>query len=227
MGGFFLLQNTRILLMEHNNLSGIPQPPCANIGQGRTIQANKPPCKGKILIVDDDIDVVNAMQAYLTECGYMAAGCTSGREAIEKLKTHDFELMLIDLMMPEMNGVELLKCAREIDPHLMGIIITGKGTIETVTDMMQEGAFLCSLKPFNFKMMQLILCCALKARRLKKLEEKYHHLSDEPADNVRELQNYNEQTAVRELKFTELKKEIDSLKEELRCYEYLEKHWKQ
>ena len=128
--------------------------------------------KGKVLIVDDDIDVVNAMQEYLTACGYMAVGCTSGREAIEKLKTNDFEIILTDLMMPEMNGVELLKAARDIDPHLMGIILTGKGTLETTTEMMKEAAFLCSLKPFNFKMMQLILSCAIKSRRLKKLEEK-------------------------------------------------------
>jgi DNA-binding response OmpR family regulator len=227
MGGFLIFQNTRSLIVTDSSPAGLPQLPYADISQGGTLRADKPLHKGKILIVDDDIDVVNAMQAYLTECGYMAAGCTSGKVAIEKLKIQDFELMLIDLMMPEMNGVELLKCALEIDPHLMGIIITGKGTLETVTEMMREGAFLCSLKPFNFKMMQLILSCALKARRLKKLEEEYHRLIDEVTDNVRELQNYNEQTAIRELEFTELKEEIANLKEELRCYEYLERHWKQ
>jgi DNA-binding NtrC family response regulator len=183
--------------------------------------------KGKVLIVDDDIDVVNAMQEYLTACGYMAVGCTSGREAIEKLKTYDFEIMLTDLMMPEMNGVELLKAARDIDPHLMGIILTGKGTLETTTEMMKEAAFLCSLKPFNFKMMQLILSCAIKSRRLKKLEEKYHLLTDKLTYDPAGLQNYNEETTTKELELVELKREIDNMKEESRCYEYLEKHWKQ
>ena len=182
--------------------------------------------KGKVLIVDDDVDVVNAMQEYLTACGYMAVGCTSGREAIEKLKTYDFELMLTDLMMPEMNGVELLKYAKEIDPHLMGIILTGKGTLETTTEMMKEAAFLCSLKPFSFKMMQMILSCALRKRRLKKLEEKYHLLTDKLTYDTAGLQNYDEETATKELELLELKREIDSLKEDSRCYEYLEKHWK-
>jgi DNA-binding NtrC family response regulator len=182
--------------------------------------------KGKVLIVDDDIDIVNAMQAYLTACGYMAVGYTSGKDAIEKLKSCDFDLMLTDLMMPEMNGIEVLKSALEINPHLMAIIMTGKGTTETATEMMKEGAFLCSLKPFNFKMMQLILSCAIKARQLKKLEEKYQLLSAQLTDNVRELHSYNEESATKEFEILEMKKEIENLKEELRCYEYLEKHWK-
>jgi DNA-binding NtrC family response regulator len=181
--------------------------------------------KGKVLIVDDDIDVVNAMREYLTACGYMAIGCTSGKDAIQELRSHEFDLMLTDLMMPEMNGIEVLKSALEIDPHLMGIILTGKGTLETATEMMKEGAFLCSLKPFNFRMMQLILSCAIKARRLKKLEEKYHLLSDELTDDSWELQNKNGQIAMRELDILELKREIENIKEELQCYEYLEKHW--
>jgi DNA-binding NtrC family response regulator len=183
--------------------------------------------KGKVLIVDDDVDVANAMQEYLTACGYMAVACASGREAIEELKANDFELMLTDLMMPEMNGVELLKYAKEIDPHLMGIILTGKGTLETTTEMMKEAAFLCSLKPFNFKMMQMILSCAIKSRRLKKLEERYHLLTDRLTYDPAGLQNHNEGTTTEELELVELKKEIDNLKEDSRCYEYLEKHWKQ
>ncbi len=182
--------------------------------------------KGKVLIVDDDVNVVNAMQDYLTACGYMAVGCTSGKEAIEKLKTHDFELLLTDLMMPEMNGVELLKAAQELDPHLMGIILTGKGTLETTTEMMKEAAFLCSLKPFSFKMMQMILSCALKKRRLSKLEAKYHLLNDELTNSISELQNHNKETADKQLEIIELKEEIDNLKKEKQCYEYLEKHWK-
>jgi DNA-binding NtrC family response regulator len=183
--------------------------------------------KGKVLIVDDDVDVANAMQEYLTACGYMAVACASGREAIEELKANDFELMLTDLMMPEMNGVELLKYAKEIDPHLMGIILTGKGTLETTTEMMKEAAFLCSLKPFNFKMMQMILSCAIKSRRLKKLEERYHLLTDRLTYDPAGLQNHNEETTTEELELVELKREIDNLKEDSRCYEYLEKHWKQ
>lgn len=167
-----------------------------------------------------------AANTYLSEKGYKTLGCTSAKGAIDTLKKCDFDILLIDLMMPEMNGIELLKSALEINPHLMGIILTGKGTLETATEMMKEGAFLCSLKPFNFKMMQLILSCAIKARQLKKLEEKYHLLTDELTNNVGKLQNYNETTASKELEILELKKKIESLKEELKCYEYLEKHWR-
>ena len=178
--------------------------------------------KGRILIVDDDVNVVSAVHAYLSACGYTAVGCTSGKEAIERLKTDDFELVLTDLMMPEMNGVELLKAARGIDPHLIGIILTGKGTLQTTMEMMKEVSFLCSLKPFNFKMMQLIISCAIKARRLGKLEDRYHEL----AGNTLEPKDSHEQTA-REREAIQVKTEIEHLKDELRCYEYLEKHWKQ
>jgi DNA-binding NtrC family response regulator len=209
----------------HSKTASLLQLPYAN-GKERSSVNERAHQKGKILIVDDDIDVVNAMQAYLTESGYMAVGCSSGKDAIELLKTSDFELMLIDLMMPEMNGIQLLKHALEIDPHLMGIILTGKGSLETATEMMKEGAFLCSLKPFNFKMMQIILSCAIKARRLRKLEEKYRLLHEEAAMSAWEL-NDNDQTATRELEIIELQQGIESLKDELQCYEYLEKHWKQ
>ena len=197
-----------------------------HIYQDKTTSTEENVHKGKVLIVDDDVDVVNAMQAYLTACGYMAVGCTSGKDAIEELKTCDFELMLTDLMMPEMNGVELLKHAREIDPHLMGIILTGKGTLETTTEMMKEVAFLCSLKPFSFKMMQMILSCALRKRRLRKLEERYHLLNNELTDNIWELQNDNEKTTEKQLELIAVKEEIDNLKKDQQCYEYLEKHWK-
>jgi DNA-binding NtrC family response regulator len=213
----------------HSKPAALPQWPY-EYGKEGIYAKEKADHKGKILVVDDDIDVVNAMQAYLTECGYMAVGCSSGKDAIELLKTSDFELMLIDLMMPEMNGIELLKHALEIDPHLMGIILTGKGSLETATEMMKEGAFLCSLKPFNFKMMQIILSCAVKARRLRKLEEKYRLLNEEAAQSAWELpdiQYFNDQTATRELEMIELQQGIESLRDELQCYEYLEKHWKQ
>ena len=211
--------------MINSNPTTLPQLLNANIIEEKAPYRGKTVHKGKVLIVDDDVDVVNAMQAYLTACGYMAVGCTSGKDAIEELKAFDFDLMLTDLMMPEMNGIEVLKAALEIDPHLMGIILTGKGTLETATEMMREGAFLCSLKPFNFKMMQLIVYCAIKARQLKKLEAKYHLLTDE-LTNVVELQNYSETSAAKEIEILELKKKIEGLKEELKCYEYLEKHWK-
>jgi len=83
-----------------------------------------------VLVVDDEIDVLNTVQSYLSEKGYKTLGCTSGKGALEALKKYDFDLLLADLTMPEINGIQLLQSALEIDPHLIGIIITGKGTNE-------------------------------------------------------------------------------------------------
>src|SRR4030042_4823389 len=164
-----------------------PQLPNANTTKDRILLEDKTVHRGKVLIVDDEIDIVRILQAYLSEKGYKTLGCTSGKGAIETLKKCDFDILLIDLMIPEMNGIEVLKSALEIDPHLIGIIITGKGTIQSAVDAMKAGAFDYLLKPFEFELLSPILARAMKVRELRKSEEKYRSLVDELTHEVRKL----------------------------------------
>jgi len=200
----------------NRNPMAFPQLPHANTTRDRILLEDITVQRGKVLIVDDEIDIVNTLQAYLTEKGYKTLGCTSGKGAIERLNKSDFDILLIDLAMPEMNGIELLKSALEIDPHLIGIIITGKGTIQSAIDAMKAGAFDYLLKPFEFELLSPILARAMKVRELRKSEERYRILVDELTHEVRKLQNDGDKPTGGELEIFELKEEIEALKEALR-----------
>ncbi|MGZ3579390.1 MAG: response regulator, partial [Syntrophales bacterium] len=105
------------------------------------------PSLGRLLIVDDEAKLMAVLRELLTKHGYDAVGFTSGKEALEDLKTQKFDLLLTDLMMPEMDGIALLRASLEIDPNLMAIMMTAQGTIETAVEAMKVGAFDYVLKP--------------------------------------------------------------------------------
>ncbi|MEW6418584.1 MAG: response regulator [Nitrospirota bacterium] len=122
---------------------------------------------GRLLIVDDEVELVTPLCGLLSEWGYEAVGYTSSKDALETLKEHDFDLLLSDLVMPEIDGIELMKAAMKIDPHLVCIIISGKGTIQTAVEAMKVGAFDYIVKPLDWKLLKLILSRAMEVRRLR------------------------------------------------------------
>lgn len=99
--------------------------------------------------------------------GYDATGFASGTEALAELQGGKFDLLLTDLMMPEMNGIALLQAAQAIDPDLVGIIMTGAGTIATAVEAMKAGALDYVLKPFDLKVVVPVLERAMTVRRLR------------------------------------------------------------
>jgi PAS domain S-box-containing protein len=127
---------------------------------------NGPPL-GKILVVDDEPELRSVLVESLRRHGYEVTGCGSGRAALAKLNERDFDLLLTDLMMPEMDGITLLKAALKIDPHLVGVVVTGQGTIQTAVDAMQVGAFDYVLKPFRLQNLMPVLTRALSTRQLR------------------------------------------------------------
>jgi len=180
---------------------------------------------GSVLIVDDEIDMVGVLHNFLEENNFTVVATLSARKALELLRAHNFDLLIADLVMPEMDGIELLSAAWEIDPDLIGIIMTGHGSIESAVDAMKAGAFDYLLKPFEFKMLLPICARAMKVRQLNRSEQRYRILVDELALMVKTLQNTTNQSGNRELEIVELKEEIESLKEELRNYQTMEKQW--
>ncbi|MGZ6210111.1 MAG: HD domain-containing phosphohydrolase [Syntrophales bacterium] len=125
------------------------------------------PSLGRLLIVDDEAKLMAVLRELLTKHGYDAVGFTSGKEALEDLKTQKFDLLLTDLMMPEMDGIALLRASLEIDPNLMAIMMTAQGTIETAVEAMKIGAFDYVLKPFQMSFLMPVLSKAMGVRRLK------------------------------------------------------------
>src|SRR5579871_4043759 len=123
--------------------------------------------RGRLLIVDDEVELKNALCETLADSGYATTGASGGAEGLKALAKDDFDLMLTDLMMPGMDGIQLLRKALEIDPSLVGIIMTGQGTIPTAVEAMKVGAFDYLLKPFNLQTMLPILARAMDVRRLR------------------------------------------------------------
>ncbi|HEV2826849.1 MAG TPA: response regulator, partial [Pyrinomonadaceae bacterium] len=122
---------------------------------------------GKIIVVDDEPQLKKILVEALTVRGFEVIGCSSGQLALEELRKKEFDLLLTDLMMPEMNGIALLEAALKIDPHVIGIIMTGQGTIQTAIDAMKVGAFDYVLKPFRLQTVMPVLTRAINTRRLR------------------------------------------------------------
>jgi diguanylate cyclase (GGDEF)-like protein/PAS domain S-box-containing protein len=139
---------------------------------------------GRVLIVDDEIEIITVMRDFLIEQGYEAEGYTSGKEALDVLKIRDFDLFLTDLFMPEIDGMTLLKAVLEINPTLVCIVLTGHGTLQSAVEAMKIGAFDYITKPVDWKMLRLILSRAIEIRRLKQSQEKYRAIIEDQTDLI-------------------------------------------
>ncbi len=102
-----------------------------------------------ILIVDDEKNYTVILSAVLEEEGYETLTANSGREALEILKNCDVDLVLTDMKMPSLDGMELLERVKDKDPDLPVIMMTAYGTVEKAVEAMQKGAYNYILKPFD------------------------------------------------------------------------------
>lgn len=135
--------------------------------------------KGSLLIVDDEAELMRALCETLSEQGFATRGFTSPGEALDAFRDGDFDIVLSDLMMPGMDGVELLRQARAIDTNLVGIIMTGQGSIQTAVEAMKAGAFDYILKPFKLQYVQPVLERGLELRRLRLENVRLRHFVNE------------------------------------------------
>jgi light-regulated signal transduction histidine kinase (bacteriophytochrome) len=99
--------------------------------------------------------------------GYVTSGFSSANQALEALRPGEVDLLLTDLMMPEMDGISLLRAARAVDEDLAGVVMTGHGTIDTAVKAMQDGALDYILKPFKLSTVVSVIGKALEVRRLR------------------------------------------------------------
>ncbi len=105
----------------------------------------------RILVVDDEPEVVRLCTRILTQAGYPVWGVTSGREAIVYLENEPVDLLIVDIKMPEIDGLAVLRRAREIDPDLTAVVITGYATLSTAIETLHAGARGFVLKPFGMQ----------------------------------------------------------------------------
>lgn len=129
-----------------------------------------------IHIIDDEPIIFEVLQDLLTSEGYEVEISTNGEEALEKYKSQEFDLTLLDLLMPGIDGIEVLKRLKMMDPSAVVIIITAYASIESAISAMKIGAFDYIQKPFKHNELLLIV---QRAIALKKLQEENLRLKDE------------------------------------------------
>ncbi len=105
---------------------------------------------GSILVVDDEEIIRDSLSFVLKKEGYRVEEAANGKAALEKIQAGSFELVLTDLEMPEMKGIELLENISGLAPETMVMIITAYGSIDTAISALREGAVDYLLKPVNF-----------------------------------------------------------------------------
>lgn len=153
----------------------------------------------RLFIVDDEAGLTQALCNTLRLEGYATVGFTSAHAALEALPEGHCDLLLVDLNMPEMLGVDLLRAAQQIDPAIVGIVMTGEGTVTRAVQAMQAGALDFILKPFNLSTILPVVLRALEVRRLRvenlQLEQRVREHSAELEASNQELETANKALA--------------------------------
>ena len=119
-----------------------------------------------ILVVDDEEVMRDLLRDVLTETGYHVETTSSGEEAVEKVKQGNFSIVISDLKMPGMSGIEVLRKVKAVDSNTCVIMITAYPSIESVTEAMHEGAYDYIIKPFNIEEINLVLRRAVERQYL-------------------------------------------------------------
>jgi DNA-binding NtrC family response regulator len=121
----------------------------------------------KVLIADDERHIAEGLQMLLAEEGYDVDTATDGRKAWEKVSSGDFGLVLADLKMPKMDGLELFAQMRESGIESEIIIITGKGTVASAVEAMRHGAYDYLTKPLDLERLKALIPKALDKYQVK------------------------------------------------------------
>jgi DNA-binding NtrC family response regulator len=102
-----------------------------------------------LLLVDDEVGYLNVLAKRLTHRGFKVTTASSGAEAIRALRKWEFDLAVVDLKMEDMDGIEVLKVLKKMDPALQVIILTGHGSERAARDGIAHGAFDYLIKPIG------------------------------------------------------------------------------
>ena len=135
-----------------------------------------------ILIVDDEKSIIQSLDGILTDEGFEAISASSGNAALEIIEEEMPDLVLLDIWMPGMDGIETLIKIKETYPHLQVIMMSGHGTIETAVKATKQGAYDFIEKPLSLEKVLLSINNALEFYRLEeeisllreKARDKYH-----------------------------------------------------
>jgi len=141
-----------------------------------------------ILVVDDDEDILDLIERHLSNRGYEVLTAYDGEQAISLLDKLMFDLVITDLKMPKFDGMEVLRKAKEKDPNIEVVILTGHGTMDSVVEALRDGgAFDYLQKPLhNIKQLSFVTKKALERKRLRLENQKLVEALNETNSRLRE-----------------------------------------
>jgi two-component system sensor histidine kinase UhpB len=162
----------------------------------------------RILIVDDEKVLRNVLGELLKTSGYEVCLAADAREAVELFKANTFDIVLTDIFMPGVNGVELLSFIRETDPRIQVILMTGAPNVETASAAVRAGAFDYLVKPTAN---EAVLRCVGNAARLKRMDDERERLEEANRAHLANLEQVvQERTALLLKKSTQLSLSIQA-----------------
>ncbi len=124
-----------------------------------------------ILIVDDDVHHAEATADALSLVGYRCDIARNGTEGLEALRRRQYDLILTDLVMSDLSGIEIVRYAQEINPFVAVMVFTGHGTIETAVEAMKRGAADYLVKPLNIDALRIKVEKALEVQELRQMNQ--------------------------------------------------------
>jgi two-component system response regulator HydG len=133
----------------------------------------------KALVIDNDPAHAEAMAESLRSIGFDCTVATSGKEGAAMLDVGVFEIVVSDLKMPEIGGLEILAKCKQVQPDAEVILVTGHGTIESAVEAMQRGAFNYLLKPLDLKQLRAVVENAARSQYLRRANAELHRRLDE------------------------------------------------
>lgn len=141
-----------------------------------------------ILVVDDEPYVLDAISSLLTELGYKVVAASGAKKAEEKFREERIDLVLTDIKMPDVSGIELLEYIHNLDPELPVILMTAFPDMGVTIEALKRGAFDFILKPFHLDQVRHAIEKGIKFRRLIEQEKNYkHRLEETVQQRTREL----------------------------------------
>ena len=121
----------------------------------------------KVLIVEDDVSTRKGLEESIKDLGGEARSVGTAKEAAKALEAFDPRLLIVDIHLPDGDGIEILKAARENDPDREGIVITGQGSIDNAIEALRAGAFDYLLKPLRPAQLEVVFNRLADRRRLE------------------------------------------------------------
>ena len=121
-----------------------------------------------ILLVDDEVINLQNVGHFLVQEGFDVATAASGREALAKLGESHFDLVITDLKMGDIDGVQVMKTAKELHPEIEVIIVTGYATVNSAVEAMAQGAFYYLPKPIKLKELHILVLRATEKTMLRR-----------------------------------------------------------